>query len=139
MEAASWAASGIALSWHPRSPADSVLRSPRLDRPQWFDTLEERTNGEVVGERLLVLPAGHPDLLPVGSVQPGVVPHNRPGREGPACLGRADRWALILAHQASLQPCATPLEVGSVSHKPNVERERERNVTQVFADPANLT
>jgi hypothetical protein len=70
-----------------------------------------------------VLPAGHPDLLPVGSVQPGVVPHNRPGREGPACLGRADRWALILAHQASLQPCATPLEVGSVSHKPNPERD----------------
>src|ERR1700736_3726929 len=103
-------------------PAARSAEEPLTRPPQWFDTLEERTNGEVVGERLLVLPAGHPDLLPVGSVQPGVVPHNRPGREGLACLGRADRWALILAHQASLQPCATPLEVGSDSHKPNVER-----------------
>jgi hypothetical protein len=33
-----------------------------------------------------VLVAGHSDLLAVGSVQPGVVPHNRPGRGGPASL-----------------------------------------------------
>src|ERR1700737_1500490 len=107
-------------------PAARSAEEPLTRPPQWFDPLEERTNGEVVGERLLVLPAGHPDLLPVGSVQPGVVPHNRPGREGPACLGRADRWALILAHQASLQPCATPLEVGSDSHKPNRLRAGRR-------------
>src|ERR1700738_1128219 len=88
-------------------PAARSAEEPLTRPPQWFDTLEERTNSEVVGERLLVLSAGHPDLLPVGSVQPGVVPHNRPGRGGPACLGRADRWALLLAHQASLQPRAT--------------------------------
>jgi hypothetical protein len=75
---------------------------PRLDRLQRLDPLEERTDGEVVGERLLVVTTGHPDLLAVGSVQPGVVPHNRPGRGGLAPLGRADRWALLAAHRASL-------------------------------------
>jgi hypothetical protein len=49
-----------------------------------------------------VLVAGHPDLLAVGSVQPGVVPHNRPGRGGPASPGRADRRARLAAHRASL-------------------------------------
>jgi hypothetical protein len=80
----------------------SVITSTNLDRLQRFDPLEERTDGEVVGERLLVVTAGHPDLLAVGSVQPGVVPHNRPGRGRLASLGRADRWALMPAHRASL-------------------------------------
>jgi hypothetical protein len=75
---------------------------PRLDRLQRLDPLEERTDGEVVGERLLVVTAGNPDFLAVGSVQPGVVPYNRPGRGGLAPLGRADRWALLAAHRASL-------------------------------------
>lgn len=81
-----------------RRPARDTL----VNRPQRLDPLEERTDGEPVSERLLVLIAGHPDLLTVGSVQPGVVPHNRPGRDGLAPLGRADRWALLAAHRASL-------------------------------------
>src|ERR1700737_3318369 len=98
-------------------PAARSAEEPLTRPPQWFDTLEERTNGEVVGERLLVLSAGHPDLLPVGSVQPGVVPHNRPGRGGPACLGRADRG---LSFSLTSPVCSlAPLGVGGDSHKPN--------------------
>ncbi len=69
---------------------------------QRLDPPEERTDGEVVRERLLVLTAGHPNLLPFGSVQPGVVPHHRPGRGCLAPPGRADRRAVLVAHQASL-------------------------------------
>jgi hypothetical protein len=71
-------------------------------RPETLDPLEERTGGEVVRERLLVLAAGHPDLLAVGSVQPGVVPHHRPGRGCLAPPGRADRRAHLVAHLVSL-------------------------------------
>src|SRR5438045_2219584 len=86
----------------PQTALELLTQETLVHRPQRLDPLEERTDGEVVGERLLVLTAGHPDLLAVGSVQPGVVPHNRPGRGGLAPLGRADRWAPLAAHRASL-------------------------------------
>ena len=60
-------------------------------RLQRFDPPEERTDSEVVGKRLPVLIAGSPDLLPVGGVQPGVVPYDCPGCGSLAAPGRADR------------------------------------------------
>src|SRR4051794_2294081 len=59
----------------------SVATEPRslVARLQGLDPPEERTDSEVVGERLPVVIAGSPDLPPVGSVQPGVVPDDRPG------------------------------------------------------------
>jgi hypothetical protein len=52
----------------PRSLGDSpsvTESSVRLvdDRLQGLDPLEERSDGEVVGERLFVLVAGHPDRV----------------------------------------------------------------------------
>ena len=97
-----------------RSDRDVGLRdlsggSVRLvdDRLQGLDPLEERSDGEVVRERLFVLVAGRPDLLPVRGVQPGVVPDDRPGRGGPAALGRADRGGRFVVHWASLSAGVT--------------------------------
>ena len=111
-----------------RSDRDVGLRdlsggSVRLvdDRLQGLDPLEERSDGEVVRERLFVLVAGRPDLLPVRGVQPGVVPDDRPGRGGPAALGRADRGGRFVVHWASLsagvtlRPPADPPSHGSTS------------------------
>jgi hypothetical protein len=71
----------------------SVATEPRslVARLQGLDPPEERTDSEVVGKRLPVLIAGSPDLLPVGGVQPGVVPYDCPGCGSPAAPGRADR------------------------------------------------
>lgn len=76
----------------------------RRGRVQGLDPLEERSDGEVVAERLLVLVAGRADLLAVAGVQSGVVPHERPGCGGPA----SPRCAFVLAHRASRSGARTP-------------------------------
>ena len=71
----------------------SVATEPRslVARFQGLDPPEERTDREVVGKRLPVLIAGSPDLLPVGGMQPGVVPYDCPSCGSLAAPGRADR------------------------------------------------
>ncbi len=80
----------------PYPPPLGSEQSPR----QRLDPLEKRPHRQVLGQRLLVLIAGHPHLLPVDRVHLGVVPYHRPDRRDSAALGRTDGG--IVVHRPSL-------------------------------------
>ena len=83
-----------------RRPGAACLPSRRRTCPdgrssssgrEGVDPAQEAADVEMAGELFAVVVAGQPELLPVGSVQGGVVPHEGVLGGKPAALGRAHR------------------------------------------------